>query len=301
MQIKQRPFMEEELIRIEGNLLIFDEEVVLRRALNAWKKCDEKTVYNEIIALTNKITKNYFDEQKNEFIAHVEKIDEEKVEKIVGIIFERAMEEPEFCKLYVQLCQAQISADHQKAETSKFAEILITKTQRLFDFLFGEDSKNEINGPTQIEILLKEKEKMEQSLKSSRSRESSASLAEIEVKLKWKQNGFINLIGQLYLAKIVNPRIVNYCLKKMMQQLKKPTEDEEIDWRQEKVEMSILGFCSLLQLVAEDLVKNSTTNEIETLRFLLDFLYENRQRTVNRIRFSIMDTHETTAPMLSRI
>lgn len=128
---------------------------------------------------------------------------------IVDLIFDKAVEEPKFCRLYSDLCKEQTDRELKTTTNRPFRQAIIKKCQTTFE----RTSKN----PTEeaIEIAQKEiaEEKDEKKLAAL-----NETLAELQAKEKRRMLGTIRFIGELYRHALITDNIISWCLMHMIKQ-----------------------------------------------------------------------------------
>jgi translation initiation factor 4G len=122
--------------------------------------------------LLNKITPTTYPDLSDEFIKYGVHNDEILLERVVGLIFEKAVEEPHFCSLYSDICKKQ--CDHelgsQQVKAKTFRQGIINRCQSTFapssekiaelEKKITEDSDEKLKASILEEIeLVKSKEK----------------------------------------------------------------------------------------------------------------------------------------------
>ena len=144
------------------------------------------------------------------------------VSSIVDILFDKAVEEPTFCSLYSDICKLQIDNElkiQRKDKKSTFRDQLLQKAQRCF-----QEEEEEFNVAN---AKLKEAEKRlaeiearnggkeptteEGKTEFKKAKDDVDELTEKRFKMRRRQFGNIQFIGQLYPRQCIVVSIVNHC------------------------------------------------------------------------------------------
>ena len=89
---------------------------------------------SKIRGLLNRITPTSYDELSENFVNYKIHTDQILLEKIIDLIFDKAVEEPHFCPLYSDLCKKQVEIEltEIQKEQNTFRKGIITKCQQTF-------------------------------------------------------------------------------------------------------------------------------------------------------------------------
>uniref|UniRef100_A0A915PSM8 MIF4G domain-containing protein n=1 Tax=Setaria digitata TaxID=48799 RepID=A0A915PSM8_9BILA len=196
------------------------EPVKLHKAENAWKPernidANQK-LYKNVRSLLNKLTPSTFDELSRDFLRFEVYKNKEQMGEVINIIFDKAVEEPNFCALYSDLCKMQVVKESKESkDKSKFRSALLTRCQNTFE----EKRMSEINN---------KKMEMEKETDERKKRELKIELMEMEARERRRMLGNIGFIGQLFRHELIVPRILNWCIVHLLKNhSESPDGDEE--------------------------------------------------------------------------
>ncbi|VDK62938.1 unnamed protein product [Onchocerca ochengi] len=196
------------------------EPVKLHKAENAWKPernidANQK-LYKNVRSLLNKLTPSTFDELSRDFLRFEVYKNKEQMGEVINIIFDKAVEEPNFCALYSDLCKMQVVKESKESkDKSKFRSALLTRCQNTFE----EKRMSEINN---------KKTEMEKETDERKKRELKIELMEMEARERRRMLGNIGFIGQLFRHELIVPRILNWCIVHLLKNhSESPDGDEE--------------------------------------------------------------------------
>lgn len=290
------------------------EEVKLNETANAWKPTfyqnkdgrDEKTtesLYKRVRGVLNKLTPEKFDT----LLEQMTKFDIDSVEKLEGVIvlvFEKAIDEPNFSVAYAQLCQklsqkwleevktsgkatdktkseeqeqAKIDAAEKSGQHAQFKKALITKCQEEFN--------NHVENDVGIDQKLKPlRQNVEDATDLDQRAEYMTVLEEEERKLRRRSVGTVKFIGELYKIDMLTTKIMSWCVNTLLRQ---QTED--------KLEC----LCKLLTTVGQKMeqktgdMKNyhSLAEYFKTMQMIVDKKIPNL-KVSSRVRFMLQDVIE---------
>uniref|UniRef100_A0A0R3S0Q5 MIF4G domain-containing protein n=1 Tax=Elaeophora elaphi TaxID=1147741 RepID=A0A0R3S0Q5_9BILA len=196
------------------------EPVKLHKAENAWKPernidANQK-LYKNVRSLLNKLTPSTFEELSRDFLRFEVYKNKEQMGEVINIIFDKAVEEPNFCALYSDLCKMQVVKESKESkDKSKFRSALLTRCQNTFE----EKRMSEINN---------KKTEMEKETDERKKRELKIELLEMEARERRRMLGNIGFIGQLFRHELIVPRILNWCIVHLLKNhSESPDGDEE--------------------------------------------------------------------------
>ncbi|MCP9262289.1 hypothetical protein DINM_005569 [Dirofilaria immitis] len=133
---------------------------------------------------------------------------QEQMGEVINIIFDKAVEEPNFCALYSDLCKMQVVKESKESkDKSKFRSALLTRCQNTFE----EKRMSDINNK-----------------KTEMEKETDIELMEMEARERRRMLGNIGFIGQLFRHELIVPRILNWCIVHLLKNhSESPDGDEE--------------------------------------------------------------------------
>lgn len=255
------------------------QEVKLRTTENAWKPerikapldANEETA-DQLIkrarGMLNKLTPQNFEKISNQFLGL--KINTgEKLKRMIGLIFDKAVDEPAFCEQYAQLCKNMstitVKPENENDKPIKFNTLLLEQCQTCFET----DKYKDLNlEEKQREIdECKDKEKRQQMIEE---------LDDAKRLVRKRSLGNIKLIGALYKNDRLKGEIMDLCIETLI-----ANDDED----------SYECLCSLLRSIGEKFEKGLKPNQRPKfnaqMKQLESIVRENK--IASRIKFLIMD------------
>jgi len=224
----------------------------------------------EARSILNKLTMTTFEKLAKD-LANVEIRAAEDLRGIVSIIFDKALEEGHFCKMYAELCnnlkdhlpEFQDDADPALGETKvkkvTFKRCLLNKCQEEFE---RADRYDEANDQETLHL--------EQAAKAAKTR-----------RVRIRMLGNIKFIGELFAQRILNEKIMHDCVKKLLES---------------KEEDTIECLCKLMATVGKLLDREEAKHD-------MDYYFDQMKQTANeigsnptlfpsgkRLKFMIFDT-----------
>jgi len=253
------------------------ETVKLHSSENAWvpttkKKVDGKdgeeeteTVYKNMTAVLNKITPQKFDT----LMAQVMALPINTCERLTGsidIIFEKAIDEPNFSVSYAMMAKnmSSLRVQRETGEVVLFRNILLNRCQREF----------ERDNNAMEDVKIKEKE-----IEQAKTKEEKAALTE-ELRLEMKKEkrrtlGNIRFIGELFKLKQLTEKIMFDCITRLLK-----GEDEE----------NLECLCNLLRTIGKDIDLPKHKARIDAYFVQLKAITAQKPAVVSsRVRFMILD------------
>lgn len=233
-----------------------------------------QTSYDKVMkdarSILNKLTMTNFEKLSRD-LAAVQLTCTDELRGLVGIIFDKALEEGHFCKMYAELCnylkdqlpEFQDETDPVLGETKvkkvTFKRCLLNKCQEEFERAdrYREEDDEETAG-------------MDAAAKSSKTR-----------RVRIRMLGNIKFIGELFAQKILNEKIMHDCVKRLLK-----TKEED----------TIECLCKLMATIGKLLDR-------EEARHYMDYYFDQMKQTAmeiganptlfpsgNRLKFMILDT-----------
>lgn len=236
------------------------QDVKLHTTENAWKPdvgakkedaLDEETMTNALLknfrGLLNKITPQKYDVIEGKIKELV--IDtEDRLEKVLNLVFDKAVDEPNFCKQYAHLCQ-HLGSRHvtkivvkdgvETEEKVEFRRLLIQKCQSEFerDIYEGIDVENR-------------QEDIDECLNEEKKRALAHELDEEKRRARQKSLGNMKLIGELYRLQMLKAVIMVNCIHKLISEI----EDDNLEC-----------LCTLLRTIGQQLEIETQDKQPEVL------------------------------------
>jgi len=248
----------------------------LQRSENAFHiaKNQAQTHYEELMksarSILNKLTMTNF-EKLSVDLADLRIEDSEDLRGIVGIIFDKALEEGHFCKMYAELCnkikdripEFQDETDPALGETKvkkvTFKRCLLNKCQEEFERADRYDEARD-----------EETAHLDTAAKTAKTR-----------RVRLRMLGNIKFIGELFAQRILNEKIMHDCVKKLLE-----SKDED----------TVECLCKLMATVGKLLDR-------EEAKHYMDYYFDQMKATANeigsnptlfpsgkRLKFMIFDT-----------
>ncbi|XP_043242632.1 eukaryotic translation initiation factor 4 gamma 1-like isoform X2 [Amphibalanus amphitrite] len=198
-------------------------DVKLHTTENAWKPGaakpgaesaeDSADAEAQLVArlkgILNKITPSNI-EKHIENIRQLEFNTDERLGKMINVLFDKAVNEPAYASQYAAVCLAMTkppagSEDESKKAMSMFRKLLLTQCQREFE----KDKSLELNlGERQREI--------EAQTDPVERRAKERALEEAQRQGRLRSNGNIRFIGELYKLSMLTDRIMQQCITKLL-------------------------------------------------------------------------------------
>ncbi|KAG1653697.1 Eukaryotic translation initiation factor 4 gamma 3 [Nymphon striatum] len=194
-------------------------DVKLHQSENAWKpsvlrKTEGSVEENETMVIVgkareilNKLTPSNFKSLSDDF-TKLKINSKEKMEKVIDLLFQKALAEPKFVKEYADLCKnlstlrLKVSADGQDL---KFQSMILSRCQGIFE---------------KSPLVALKKESRQKDISQEKDAQKKASLEEgltnDEFKAKQQMVGNIRLIAQLYKLNLLTANIIYDCYNKLL-------------------------------------------------------------------------------------
>lgn len=286
------------------------EDVKLNESANAWKPTflgagsataaapvgdlnNIDTLCKRVRGILNKLTPEKFEPLLDQLQAL--NIDtNEKLSSVISLVFEKAIDEPNFSSAYAQLCQKLSRPMEEKEEAERKSGEKGNKdnTQATFKKELLNKCQTEFNNHVANENSIREKlEPMQTELNetndSNRKMELTMQLEEEERKLRQRSVGTVRFIGELYRQNMLLTSIMEWCV---MTLLSIRTE--------EKLEC----LCKLLQTVGQKMELKTHDEEYDKKYYrdltphfqtMQQIASDKKQSKISsRVRFMLMDTIE---------
>lgn len=235
-------------------------EVKLREADNAWKpsflqknttpndESETTELYKQVRSILNKLTAQNFAIMSEQF--HNLKIDtKEKLVGVIDLVFNKAVNEPNFSEGYAKLsqylshCSRQI--DPSTSEQAYFKRTLINKCQ--FEFERHVANKNTTEGA--LAPLLEKMKLCTETADANGVGEIKAQIAEEESNLRRRLVSTVRFIGELYKLDMLTTNIMNKCISVLIHEATTGGSPSNSNQANEKLEC----LCKLLTTVGRKL------------------------------------------------
>ncbi|XP_070158177.1 eukaryotic translation initiation factor 4 gamma isoform X3 [Polyergus mexicanus] len=225
------------------------EDVKLREAENAWRPTrlnptsftEEQTkteaLYKKVRSVLNKLTPQKF----NTLVEQVRSLEidtPERLQGVINLVFEKAVDEPSFSVEYALMCKElgmmEVAGANNQDSSVNFKKLIITRCQKEFE-------KNPIDD---VERKRKLKE-IEEITDPEKKKMTLLEFEEEERRVRVKSVGNIRFIGELYKQQILTTKIMHRCIRHLLDQ-----NDED----------NLECLCKLLTTIGKDLESKSPPN-----------------------------------------
>ncbi|XP_039260449.2 eukaryotic translation initiation factor 4 gamma 3-like [Styela clava] len=265
-------------------------EVQLKRTDNAWKptKLDSSTkqspeekefmeIQREVRAVLNKLTPSTFPKLIKQVLEM--KIDtERKLRGAIDLVFEKAIDEPNFCEVYANMCrqmtalrvapelpQSQEQQPAQPPPPVEFRKLLLTKCQKEFE-------KNK----SDQEHLLEMKKKLEENTDEEVAPQLKEEYDLAEAKERRRTLGNIRFIGELFKLRMLTENIMHSCIMSLF----KARDDDHLE-----------SLCRLLTTIGKDLDHVKGKQRMDQYFTQIQRVIQEK-RTSARVRFMLQDVYD---------
>ncbi|XP_067141200.1 eukaryotic translation initiation factor 4 gamma 3-like isoform X2 [Centruroides vittatus] len=267
------------IINISNSL---SQDVKLHECEKAWKPSHKKVLsegedyktqelLKKIRGILNKLTPQKF----HSLIEQVKSLSintEEKLKGVIDLIFEKAIDEPNFSVSYANMCKhlalVKVPLAGQEGQVN-FRKLLLTKCQREFE--------KDVNDEVKREERLKEIDNAETDEKK---RQLQEELEEEERTARRRSLGNIRFIGELFKLNMLTSPIMHDCIKKLLHN----QGDED----------SLECLCRLLTTIGKELDQEKNKMNREWMDSYFESMQKivNERRTNSRVRFMLQDVIE---------
>jgi len=249
------------------------QDVKLRTTENAWKpdrnkKMDDESaeaLLKKARGLLNKLTPQNFEKISDQFLS-LDIGTPEKLQKMIELIFDKAVDEPNFCEQYAMLCRnmSNITVTPQTdGKPFKFNRMLLEKCQNCFET----DKYKDIDLESRQKVIDQCNDKEKKQLLIDE-------LDEEKRLIRKKSLGNIKLIGALYKNGKLKDEIMDLCINTLLE-----NADED----------SYECLCSLLKSIGEKFEKSlSSKSKFNSQMKQLEQVVK-QNKIASRIKFLIMD------------
>ncbi|CAG5008321.1 unnamed protein product [Parnassius apollo] len=257
------------------------EEVKLNQTKDAWKPTRLKNanlseeeyktqeLYKKFRGILNKLTPQKFDTLM-EKVKTLEINNQSRLEGIIDLVFEKAIDEPNFSEAYANMCNKlttiKVPADNAPADQYvNFRALIISKCQNQF-----------VTAKVDENILKLEKE-MNECTDPVKKKELQLHLEEESRKLRMRSVGNVRFIGELYKLKMLTSKIMVFCMNYLVDKL----EEEKLEC-----------LCKLLTTIGEQL-EGEVKDQLELVfKKMQDIVDHKSNKISSRVRFMIKDVIE---------
>ncbi|KAJ0175056.1 hypothetical protein K1T71_009197 [Dendrolimus kikuchii] len=258
------------------------EEVKLSEVDSAWKptrfrkeylteeEYKEQELYKKFRGILNKLTPEKFDTLLDK-LKTLEINNKKQLEGVIDLVFEKAIDEPNFSVAYAAMCQKlstlKVPADNptNPDQCVNFRALLINKCQKQFE-------TNTVD-----EQVLKLQKDLEDCADSAKKKEYQLMLEEENRRIRMRSVGNVRFIGELYKLKMLTCKIMDYCMKYLIDKV----EEEKLEC-----------LCKLLTTIGKQFESETTTQLDNIFKRMEDIANRKSNKISNRVRFMIQDVIE---------
>lgn len=259
------------------------QDVKLHECEKAWKPSHKKVLSDgedyktqellkKIRGILNKLTPQKF-QSLVEQVQNLPINTEERLKGVIDLIFEKAIDEPNFSVSYANMCKhlalMKVPLSGQEGQQVNFRKLLLTKCQREFE--------KDVNDEVKREERLKQIDNAETDEKK---RQLQEELEEEERTARRRSLGNIRFIGELFKLSMLTSSIMHDCIKKLL--LNQGDED------------SLECLCRLLTTIGKELDLEKSKGNREWMDSYFESMQKivNERRTNSRVRFMLQDVIE---------
>jgi translation initiation factor 4G len=230
--------------------------------------------------ILNKLTPQKYDDLLKQIM--LLKVDtEDRLKRVLDLIFEKAVDEPAFCLQYANLCKhianfkVNVNKGDNSSEEVKFQKLLLSKCQKEF----------EADVYASIEDLKERKQEVEECTDAAKKKALFEILDDDMRRARKRSLGNIKLIGELYKLHMLRGNIMLQCIENLCN---------------EKDDESLECLCALLKTIGEQIEEEAATKTSKTnYTAVLDSFFVKMDKIANqqcsdviaspRVRFMLRD------------
>ncbi|KAL5274291.1 EIF4G3 family protein [Megaselia abdita] len=269
------------------------EEIKLNESENAWKPAHLKTettpeedLKKRVRGILNRLTPEKFEVLVSE-IMKLQIDTSNKLNDVMILVFEKAIDEPKFSSSYASLCHrlaTDIRVKDDKNETSvHFRSVLIDKTE--CEFFRNVTDKTAKDTKLQPLIL-----KLKECTNPNDKAEISASIEEEERKFRRRSVGTVTFIGELYKIGMLTLNIISICISSLLD----PNSEDKLECMCKLLTTVGKKYDDATQqptkkdgMVSRNLVNlDNTTKQMQSIA---NRKVESVQQISSRVRFMLQD------------
>lgn len=250
-----------------------NEDVKLSETENAWKPSalsqiidltdEQRTtalLFKKVRSILNKLTPEKFDQ----LVLQLKNCSIDSSERLLGVIeliFEKAVDEPNFSVAYAKLCSALCNIIVQvpsKQEDISFKKKLLVHCQSEFERIANDDK-----GDVRL-----------RNIENCADAEKRLELEDEDRKFRRRSVGTVRFIGELFKIEILTPKIMHTCILLLLNQ----KEQEE----------SLECLCKLMTTVGEPMESRNEDLEIY-IKKIKSIIDKKSSKISSRVRFMLQD------------
>ncbi|KAL6260894.1 hypothetical protein P5V15_008422 [Pogonomyrmex californicus] len=262
------------------------EDVKLRETENAWKptrlkqlslseeEAKTEILYKRVRSVLNKLTPQKFNTLVEQ-VRHLPIDTQERLQGVINLVFEKAVDEPSFSVEYALLCKElgmmEVAGPDTQDSSVSFKKLIITRCQKEFE-------KNPIDDVARNRKI----KEIDECNDPEKKKELQLALEEEERRIRIKSVGNIRFIGELYKQQILTTKIMHRCIRHLLEQ-----NDED----------NLECLCKLLTTIGKDLeLKGSVEEMQEYFNRMQEIVARKGQSKISsRIRFMLQDVIDLRA------
>lgn len=268
-------------------------DVKLSEAENAWKpsflqntqtndKDDAAELYKQVRLILNKLTAQNFGVLSEQF-QKLQIDTKEKLVEVINLVFNKAVNEPNFSEGYAKLsqylshCSKQI--DSSSTERAYFKRTLITKCQTEFE----QHVANKNTTEAALAPLMEKLKASEKNGDTNGVNEIKAQIADEESNLRRRLVSTVRFIGELYKLDMLTTNIMNVCINMLIREATVNVRPSNSNQANEKLEC----LCKLLTTVGRKLERkpSDTTDKAKSQQLnLTDYMNQLKRIADNKLR-----------------
>jgi len=281
--------------KMGGPTIPMSDVVPLAKSENAWKpqlnsekmiesieneeekkEAIKEQIFRKVKGILNKLTYEHFDSLSKQII-EIGITDEAILEGVINLVFDKALDEPNFGSLYAELCKS-ISDELPKIQSwmidkksenknNLFRKLLLNKCQLEFEKEVKWTEENKITKPV---AEMTDEEKNEWAAKETE-----------RIKVKRRSLGNIKFIGELFKLSMLSEKIMHQCVGKLLFSNIDNPEEEDLE-----------SLCNLMKTIGKKLDNNEKAQKHMNLYFEKIEELSKRKSIPSRIRFMLQDVYE---------
>ncbi|CAN7946332.1 unnamed protein product, partial [Ixodes hexagonus] len=165
-------------------------------------------LYRRVRGILNKLTPQKF-QSLVEQVRNLEINSEERLNKVIDLVFEKALDEPNFSVPYANMCKHlamfEVPMSSNGTEKVNFRKLLLLKCQKEFEKDKGEDIRK-----------AEQRKKIEEAATEEEKAKIREEMADEEKRSKRRSLGNIRFIGELYNLNMLTAPIMYDCLRRLL-------------------------------------------------------------------------------------
>ncbi|KAG6449153.1 hypothetical protein O3G_MSEX005901 [Manduca sexta] len=259
--------------------IILRDDVKLNEVDSAWKpnrfrqetltEEEQKTqeLYKKFRGILNKLTPQKFDTLLDK-VKTLEINNQKRLEGVIDLVFEKAIDEPNFSEAYAAMCnklsKLKVPADNPTTpdQCVNFRALIINKCQNQF-----------VTDKVDAQVMKLEKE-IAECTDPVKKKELQLMLEDEHRRVRRRSVGNVRFIGELYKLKMLTSKIMDYCMKYLIDKL-----DEE------KLEC----LCKLLTTIGEQ-IENEVHGQLDIIFKKMQEIVDRKSHQISsRVKFMIQD------------